>query len=73
MRRLKGGESGWSSIIKFEESNKVATERRKACVMSVVMEENLRMSNVTDVEKRFTSLGELLNVTACVRRFIFTL
>ena len=48
-------------------------KRKEKRSMSVVTGKKARVSNVIDVEKRFNSLGKLLNVTAWVRRFICNL
>ena len=66
---LRGGEENWPNTLVLKDTMQVQDERKKTVVLSVVAENNDRVSNVVNVEK-FTSLNKLLRVTAWVRRFI---
>ena len=66
---LKEGKKAWPKEFNPNESSETREEKRKACVMTTIVEEQSRASNIIDVE-RFNSLGKLLRVTAYVRRFL---
>ncbi len=66
---LKEGKDAWPKDFNPNESSEAKDERRKACVMTTVVEEQCRVSNVMDI-RRFNSLSKLLRVTAYVRRFL---